>query len=195
VVRSIATQTIASTESAKAFEEEFFDRLSALARAQGLLSRAEQKPITIDALLGMELDALGVNAAPLRERVHLQGPEGVRLRNSIVQTLALALHELATNARKYGALAAGDGRLVVTWQVRDADGAGRRLVLEWVEQGIDRARKEQSPTTQSGGYGRELIERALPYALGARTEYTLGEHEVRCVIDLPLDRTEQRRAG
>jgi PAS domain S-box-containing protein len=189
VVHSIAQQTMAATGPTEAFRDEFHHRLEALSRVQGLLSRSEEEPITIRGLIDMELDALGaLNGA--RERVVLDGPE-VRLRHSLVQTLALGLHELATNARKHGALSHDEGLLSVTWRVVDADGEGRRLALEWTETGgaapVDADRPHR-------GYGRELIERALPYALGARTEYELGPEGVRCAIDLPLDKTRRRRA-
>jgi PAS domain S-box-containing protein len=188
VVRSIAQQTMAATASTEQFRAHFNDRLAALSRVQGLLSRAADDRITIRALLQMELDALG--AGEVGERIVLDGPE-VALRNSVVQTLALALHELATNARKYGALATGDGRLRVTWCVRHGDEEDRRLALEWVEDGIARQREEESPTRK--GYGRELIERALPYSLGARTRFELSDAGERCSIDLPLTRAAGRR--
>lgn len=188
VVRSIAQQTMAATASMDQFRAQFNDRLAALSRVQGLLSRAADDRITIGALLRMEVEALGVE--DMDDRISLDGPE-VALRNSVVQTLALALHELATNARKYGALAAEDGRLRVTWRVRGGDGDERRLALEWTEDGIGRQRKEESPTRT--GYGRELIERALPYALGAATTYEMARGRVRCTIDMPLDGPERRR--
>jgi PAS domain S-box-containing protein len=190
VVRAIASQTMAMTDTLPAFNAELSDRLEALARVQGLLSRAEREPITISVLLRMELNALGaeLEAEAVRDRVALEGPE-VSLRHSVVQTLALALHELATNARKYGALATEEGRLRVTWQVRETGDAKRHLALEWVEEGASRLSLDDSAQGSygRGGYGRELIERALPYTLGAETRYELGETGVRCTIDLPLD--------
>ncbi len=188
VVRSIAAQTMAQTGPTEAFRHEFNHRLEALARVQGLLSRAEDEPVTIEGLIRMELDALGaVDGAG--GRVRLAGPP-VRLRNSIVQTLALALHELATNARKHGALSRDGGSLSVTWGIREADGEGPRLVLDWAETGGETLTRTPA---ERRGYGRELIERALPYALGARTAYELGPEGARCTIDLPLDRGRRRR--
>ncbi len=94
------------------------------------------------------------------------------------------MHELATNARKYGALTTENGRLSVTWRAdRDAFGGGS-LLVEWIEEGIRRPRDAQSRMRR--GYGRELIERAMPYALNAKTRYELGETRLLCAIELPL---------
>jgi two-component system, chemotaxis family, CheB/CheR fusion protein len=182
VVHSIAGQTMRTSETLTGFKTAFNNRLGALSRVQGLLSHSESEPVTLDSVLHAELDALG--AALMPERVVMRGPP-VRLRKHTVETFALALHELATNARKYGALANDRGRLHVSWRTY-ADEAGRRLSLDWHEIDLDRESEVQSPVTQSGGYGRELIERALPYALQARTTYELGDTDLRCTIDLPL---------
>ncbi|WP_437872155.1 HWE histidine kinase domain-containing protein [Methylorubrum extorquens] len=181
VVRSIAHQTMAQTGPTERFREQFNDRLAALSRVQGLLSRSEQEPITLRTLIRTELDALG--GGDFANRIHIAGPP-VRLRKASMQTLALAVHELATNARKYGALTTEHGRLSVTWRADRDDQGGGNLLIEWIEEGISRPREEQSPTRR--GYGRELIEQAMPYALNAKTHYELGETRLRCAIELPL---------
>ncbi|MCP1547980.1 PAS domain S-box-containing protein [Methylorubrum zatmanii] len=182
VVRSIAHQTMAQTGPTERFREQFNDRLAALSRVQGLLSRSEQEPITLRSLIQTELDALG--GGDDADRIHVAGPP-VRLHKASVQTLALAVHELATNARKYGALTTEHGRLSVTWRADRDDQGGGNLLIEWIEEGIRRPREEQRPTRR--GYGRELIEQAMPYALNAKTRYELGETRLRCAIELPLD--------
>ena len=186
VVRSISRQTMASATSMKAFRDTFDNRLEALSRVQGLLSRAEQEPITLGALIRLELEALGATEG---EQVVLDGPP-VQLRPSLVQTLALALHELATNARKYGALSEGGGRLAVRWLLWKGDG-GRWVHIEWREEDLAPAGEAAQPSSgEQGGYGRRLIERALPYALEAKTTFDLGPTQLRCTIDLPLDRLD-----
>jgi PAS domain S-box-containing protein len=190
VVRSIANQTLGQAIPIEALREQLNSRLAALSRVQGLLSRADQEPITLRALLKLELDALGATEG---ERIRLNGPF-VRLRPSIVQTLALALHELATNARKHGALSDGVGRLDVAWHLRDA-GNERRLFIEWREEGLTRADAAQPSSEYQGGYGRQLIERALSYALKAATTFELGPSQLRCTIDLPLDGAAQAGGG
>src|SRR5262249_19583088 len=153
---SIISHTLASNASRDEFKRRIDDRLGALSRVQGLLSRAEQEPITIGLLVQIELDALGPDVS--RGQVDIAGPE-VRLRRSTVQTLALALHELAINARKYGALASEQGRLRIAWTVeRRRNACG--LVFNWVEENGRRAVAPPGPK----GYGRELIEQALPYS-------------------------------
>ncbi|XYD09046.1 CheR family methyltransferase [Methylobacterium sp. NMS12] len=182
VVHSIAQQTLAASDTLEAFGSAFNERLAALSRVQGLLSRAGDEPILLGSLIRNELDALA--ASTMQDRVVLDGPD-VRIRKAAVQTFALALHELATNARKYGALANSHGQLTVTWWTHESDGQGPRLTLEWVETGID-GQHMTGGTALRNGYGRELIEKALPYALDATTRYELGEAEVRCLIELPL---------
>lgn len=186
VVRSLAEQTMAGSASIELFRSRFYDRLAVLSRVQGLLSRSNLEPITLRTLISTELDALGAWEAA--ERIHLDGPS-VRLRKATVQTFALALHELATNARKYGALATGTGRLSVTWRTYAEDGQ-TRLVLDWAEEGGERPAGNPPPFRR--GFGRELIEKALPYSLDARTRYELSETGLICSIDLPL--TDRRRA-
>jgi two-component system CheB/CheR fusion protein len=187
VVQSIIAQTLAASEDLSAFKARIDERLIALSRVQSLLSRSEQEPITIGALVSLELDALGHNV--LLDRVEVSGPQ-VRIRNSTVQVLALGLHELATNARKYGALSTDQGRLRVGWHVEQIDG-DPRLLLSWIEEravGVAVKRDRR-------GYGRELIERALPYSLNAETRYELDDAGLRCTIALPLAREGPKERG
>ncbi|MEN2786559.1 sensor histidine kinase [Sphingomonas qilianensis] len=180
VVQEIAGQLIGMSTSLSDFETRFQDRLAALSRVQGLISRAEHEPITIGRLIQMELEALGATLAS--DRIALNGPE-VQMDSAVVQTMALAIHELATNARKYGALATPHGFLFVTWRVHE--GAPRNLWLEWIERGIMGNRG--SSTGQHRGFGRQLIEDALPYQFGASTSLTISQDEVVCIVNLPLD--------
>lgn len=188
VVRSIAQQTMMETGPTEAFRDEFNHRLEALARVQGLLSRSDEEPITIAALIAMELDALGARLEP--GRIVVDGP-AVPIRHSVVQTLALALHELATNSRKYGALSDSRGRLDIRWRTY-SDAKSQRLALEWTEVGGQLPKPESEARR---GYGRELIEQALPYSLNAKTSYRHDETGLRCTIDMPLERNRSRRSA
>ena len=150
---------------------------------QGLLSRGDSTPVTIRELATLELRALG--AEPDGRRVMVDGPD-VALPNRSVQILALGLHELATNARKHGALRgdAAAGRLRVSWTVT-AENGSRRLALRWEETGI--ATRGERAQTERAGLGRNLIEKALPYQLDALTQLTIGADAVRCVVSIALD--------
>lgn len=165
------------------FRASFRDRLDALARVQGLLSRLnEHGRVTFGELIRTELSALGGDP----QRITLEGPNDVRLRSSTVQTLAMALHELATNALKYGALSQPDARLAVRWSLqRDEGGDGTPwLHMDWRESGVAIPAVGDAP--QRRGQGRELIERALPYQLGAKTRYAVEADGVHCTITTPI---------
>ena len=187
VIRSLSERTSSNATSIDDFRARFNQRLSALSRVQGLLSHLSAgQRVTLDELLRSELGALGALDAN-DDKVTLDGLAGVRLRSATVQTFALALHELATNAVKYGALATQGGHLTVGWRVVPAaDGAEPRLHADWRETGV--ALTEVGAESRGGGYGRELIERALPYQLKARTTYELTPDGVHCTIDVPISR-------
>ena len=148
---------------------------------QSLLSRIDAgERVTFDELLRAELSAQG--SLEDGSRISLEGTPGIRLGATTIQTLALAIHELATNAAKYGALR-DHGHLLVRWWVERA-GERQRLKVEWSESGV--AMPAASAVAAGGGYGRELIERALPYQLNAETSLVMGENGVRCTIALPI---------
>ena len=149
---------------------------------QGLLSRLDDLDrVTFDELIKAELTVMDSDP----DKVTLEGPPGIRLRSSTVQMLAMALHELATNALKYGALGQTDARLAVTWRWESPGEGGRPwLHIEWRETGVNMSPIGAAP--RGTGQGRELIERALPYQLSAKTSFELGPDGVRCAISLPV---------
>ncbi|MFD2814320.1 sensor histidine kinase [Paracoccus aerius] len=182
VVLALSDMTARSSTDLDHFRVRFQSRLEALARVQGLLSRlSDLDRVTFDELIQNELEAMGGDP----DRITLDGPSGIRLRSSTVQTLAMALHELATNAVKYGALGQTGGRLAVTWSLDADDHADTPwLHIDWRETGITLPAEGASSCVK--GQGRELIERALPYQLKARTTYSLTDDGVHCTIALPV---------
>ncbi|MDX3910226.1 MAG: PAS domain-containing protein [Sphingobium sp.] len=186
VMQAVITKTLKSSANFKDFTVRIGDRMQALARVQGLLSnRAAGTRIAFDKLLKEELSAHASlddngNAA----QITLSGQEGILLRSSTIQTFALALHELATNAVKYGALSSPDGHLCVNWDVVDADKGDPRLAVHWRETGVANVPFEDNGASARFGYGRELIERALPYQLGAHTTYRFRENGLECSIEV-----------
>jgi len=181
VIRSLATLTCDDAGSLEQFRVQFADRLDALSRAQGLLSRADSNPITLGALIRMEFEALG--ATTVAQQLSLYGPE-IHLQNSIVQALALVIHELTTNALKYGALLTPQGRISIRWNLVDCAPDEPQLRLEWLEE-----RPASDPAAvdwEHTGYGRELLEHMLPYVLDAKTAYQVTARGARFTMDLPL---------
>jgi PAS domain S-box-containing protein len=186
VVESIVGRTIKGSTSLEDFREGIAHRLATLARVQGLLSRrVTGTRVSFEALIREELTAhVAFDGDGKAERVSMSGPPEAELFSASVQTLALALHELATNAVKYGALSAPEGHLDISWTHSML--AGRPSVrMMWKESGVpDMPADGDAP--KGGGFGRELIERALPYQLGARTSYRFEEDGVRCTIEMPV---------
>ena len=182
VVGAIADDSARASGDLDEFRVHFADRLAALSRVQAMLSRLnDYDRVSFDDLIRTELAAMDGGD----DRVTLDGPSGVRLRSSTLQTLAMALHELATNAVKYGALGRPQGRLAIRWSL-EPEGAGGKpwLHIDWRESGVAMPSAEMGAGAM--GRGRELIERALPYQLGARTTYRLGREGVHCTIAIPI---------
>ena len=189
VVQSIAHQTLDSVQSLAEFEDRFNRRLEALSRVQSLLSRAENEPITLGELVRMELEVLGSGA--FGDRITCAGPE-TPLHRSAVEMLALAIHELLTNSIKYGALSGATGRLSVTWRIDNGE-PSRCVLLEWTEHDAEHLRDCAAPV--HSGYGRTLIEEALPYSLSAETKFEFAADGLRCRIRLPLVSSEAGEAA
>lgn len=187
VVQSIAGQTLRGRDSLEDFAAEFESRLRALGRVQSLLARTDSHYVDLADLVEAELAAHRSNDDG-SGRVTVAGPP-VLLPGDSAQTMALALHELATNAVKYGALRQAGGRLQLHWRL-ERPAQQPVVTLEWRETGVPIS---ASPPRRRG-YGSELIERALTYQLKARTELRFEPDGVRCVIAVPLQSTSMEEA-
>jgi two-component sensor histidine kinase len=177
LIRSIVRRSSETAESAEEFAVHLEGRIAALARTQGSLAAAGLAGVEFEDLVRTELMA---NAVP-DARFLVDGPS-VRLHSKGAQTIALALHELATNSLKFGALTAPNGYVAITWATERA--APPRLHVNWTESGVTIA----SLAPRKRGFGQELIESTLPYELNANTSLTFAPGGVRCLIEVPLDR-------
>ena len=178
VVRAISSQMFTG-HVGDGMLSSFLERLSSLGRVQGLISRADGERVKLADIVWAELEAYAEGS---RSRLEVHGPN-VRLSSHQVQTVALALHELVTNAVKYGALQAPAGRLSVTWETWLGAKGHQRLALLWRESGVT-----MPPHAHvRRGQGRELIENALRFSLHADTQLVFGNDGVWCRIELPVD--------
>ncbi len=177
VVRSVLTRTLDTTSSLEEFGAHFNGRFSAISRTQGVLARTPDGMIDLEELVSEELCAQGVGQG---HQVTIDGPS-ISLSDRTAQTLGLAIHELTTNALKFGALAARGGSVAVNWHIL-THGEARHLVLEWQESGVN----DIDLLPEQVGFGRELIEKGLPYELQAQTSLVFRPGGVWCRIELPL---------
>ncbi|WP_134499658.1 hypothetical protein [Microvirga pakistanensis] len=128
--------------------------------------------------------AEGLLALGAQEGERVTGITGptVRLNPKAAETLALVIHELATNAMKYGALSTDRGRITVEWGIERPDGEPR-LVLRWIETGV----RLSGERPQRRGFGTELIERMLAYELDGMASLAFTPGGLHCIISLPVD--------
>jgi two-component sensor histidine kinase len=154
------------------FVHDFEARLHAMATAHDLLHASRWEGTRLRPLVDRELQPHADGAA--RRRVVVTGADLVLLPRAAL-ALSLALHELATNAAKHGALSATDGRISLRWR---RTGAG--LTMVWEERGGPPA---QSPSRR--GFGLTVIERSLAYELGGMGRLEFGPLGLRCTIRVP----------
>jgi two-component system CheB/CheR fusion protein len=176
VVRSVVARTVRSSSSVDDLAASLDGRLDTLARTHGVFTRTGVTGVDMEDVIRDELVAV----AAREEQIEIDGP-AVRLRREAAEAIALALHELTTNAVKYGALSEPNGRLAVRWRVLNT-GRGRKLMLDWREDGV----RVLDTAPSRSGFGRELIERGLPYELGASTSLEFARGGVKASIELPL---------
>jgi PAS domain S-box-containing protein len=176
VVRSIARRTAERTDGSADFMSHFEGRLNAFSRAQAGVTRSASGSVELKSLVEDELLALATRQG---EHLRIEGPT-VGLTSRAAESMSLAIHELATNAVKYGALTVPDGQIRVTWRLTQDEDSGA-LAFDWREWGL-----ETAPTRIREGFGHELLLRSLPYDLGAKTAITFEEKGLHFTMALPL---------
>lgn len=178
VVQGIASQTIARATSLEEFRQAFEGRLQALSTAHALLLRTNWQGLSVAGLVDAVL-------APYRsERLEVAAGPDVQLEAQKGVALALILHELATNAAKYGALAAPDGRLRVEWAQEWRNGQPW-LRLRWAEGGLP-----APPKTDREGFGTKLIRRSTEHDLDGTAVRTIGPDRVLWELEFQLAWTQ-----
>ncbi len=173
VVSSLAKQSARSARDVADFSESFQQRIMGLARSTDLLIAGSVAGVELGALLRVQIEPFKPAEA---SKLETSGP-AFRLSLQAAQTLGLALHEMATNAAKYGALSGPQGALSVTWSI-----AGDDLVIVWRE----RMPSFEVPSSDTKGFGTQLIDRTLGAALGAKIERIYHADGLECRIQVPV---------
>ncbi len=177
VIRSIARRTAETSADVEEMAMHFEGRLGAFSRVQSLVTRNPDAGVD---LTGLVEDELLAHAAREGEGLRISGPS-ISLKPRPAETMSLAVHELATNAVKYGALSAADGRIDVLWQRTTREGS-EWLDFVWEENGLSL----QSGAPERQGFGLELLTRTLPYDLRASTEIEFRPEGLRFSMKVPL---------
>ena len=173
-VAAVAQRSRECSRSADEFLDVLNGRINSLANAHALLSRGRWEGVSLGELVRSELARCTSESNNL-----IEGPDVV-LAAEATQPLAMVLHELTTNATKYGALSSRRGRVSVCWQRQSSRNSHDRLALEWRETG-------GPPVVVPGpsGYGSSVIRDLIPYELGGSVDYVLGPDGVRCRVEIP----------
>jgi len=170
VVHAIARQTFVSADPASMVD--FSVRLHALAEAQKFLIDAETRPATLESVVTAALAA----HCPDPDRATISGPE-LAINGRRAHALTLALHELATNAAKYGALSGDAGGIEIVWTV-----SGGQLGLLWREHG---GPPVTAPTRR--GFGTMLVTRNLAAAFAGEIDLQFQSTGLTCRLRAPAN--------
>jgi len=183
VIQAMSRQTARHAGSIDGFLEQFSARLQALARSHDLLVQEEWHGVSLSELMRSQLAAYLDRSG---SQIKMDGPP-IMLRPEAAQSLGLALHELAINAVKYGALSTPSGRITIAWdwQLRDERPA---VEIVWTEAGGPAV---TAPTQR--GFGTLVVERNLARALEAGVDLAFDSAGVRCRITIPV--SQLLRAG
>jgi PAS domain S-box-containing protein len=173
IVQSVAGQTLRTSPSLPAFNKAFSGRIQAVSIAHDILTQTRWIGIGLSELLGTVLAPYGAGEG----RMIIEGPP-VLLQARLVLPLSMVLHELATNASKYGALSVPSGQIAISWRL---SGEGRGLELTWLERG-------GPPVERIGarGFGTTLIERVVRFDLDGDADVNFEPDGVRCVLSFAL---------
>lgn len=176
MVSALANQTLRRATDVQDGLQAFSTRLIALGKAHDILTQTSWTSAPISAIVE---SALATHRPQDEERLRASGPS-IRLTAKQSLALSLALHELATNAAKYGALSNDTGRVIVEWSLTSPDGE-RKLGFVWRE-------VDGPPVTppQTRGFGSRLVEQSLAVEFGGDVEMDFRPEGLVCRIDAPM---------
>jgi PAS domain S-box-containing protein len=184
IVQSLVQASLrqATSRPAQAMAQTLAERLQALHRAHDLLLESQWSGASLKAMVERELDPYRREGGP---KIMIKGPD-VLLPPASTSILAMTLHELATNAVKYGALSHNNGQLGITWKL----GRGNRLLLTWEERGSP----HPVPAKRGSGFGMQLIDKGIRHNLGGETKLEFRPTGLYVEMNVPLEPSKEPRA-
>ena len=171
VIQSIASRSLQGDVSLDDARKAFVGRLHTMSNSFDLLNAATMGQVSLKDIVQMELSAFVAHYT-------IEGPE-ILVRNAAVQPLALLLHELATNAPKYGALAHADGDVKISWSSDWDD-----FKLSWIET-WDMPQTAQ-PDTKPPGFGTLLVQRLMPSQLSGQATQHYADAGLQYSLTCPI---------
>ena len=175
-VAVVAVFTREGSSSMDDFAQALNRRIQSMADAHALLSQSRWRGVGLSDLVRRQLAPYSTNANTVAD-----GPD-VTLTAMATQAVAMVLHELVTNAVKYGALSTSEGRVSVSWDRRQIEDARTRVVIDWRELG--------GPPIMipiQSGYGTSLIRDLIPHELGGTVDLVFASDGLRCCIEIPVE--------
>lgn len=177
LVQIIARQTASSNP--KTFAQRFDERIMALSASHDVLVFNYWQDVPLDELLQSQLghfqDTFGI-------RIKLSGPN-LQITASAAQSVGMALHELATNAAKYGALSNDKGTIEIAWKLEETDSSGQSFSMEWIERGGPEVEKPSR-----SGFGSTIIDRLLKASLEGEVSLDWRRTGLICKISCSTDK-------
>jgi two-component sensor histidine kinase len=158
------------------FIEALEGRLYSLARTQDLLVAGPGNAAELHELVRLELLSVGGSEGV---NFNLDGP-AITIPSPAAQVLGMVIHELATNAAKYGALTSDAGKIKVSWS-QSSDKGDAEMTLLWRERGV-----EISTKLNRTGFGTEVLEKSAPYMLGGSASLTMNHDGVEYSLRFPM---------
>jgi PAS domain S-box-containing protein len=186
IVQSLVQASLrqATSQAAQAMAQTLAERLQALHRAHDLLLESQWSGASLKAMVERELDPYRREGGP---KISIKGSD-VLLPPQCTSILAMTLHELATNAVKYGALSSNTGQLAIHWKTA----RGNRLLLTWEER-VSKPAQPPPAVRRSGGFGMQLIDKGVRHNLGGNTKVEFRPAGLYVELSVPLDQSKEQR--
>jgi len=174
-IKAVVSHTSEEKNSVADFVAALEGRIQSMAAAHELLSSRQWQGMSLTELVWRELAPYSAS-----NNAKISGIE-VMLNPQAGQAIAMVLHELATNAAKYGALSNSRGQVSVRWDCQSDGSSSDRLVIEW--------RESSGPSVVApnvSGYGTSIIRDLIPYEFGGIVDYVPAQDGVRCTLQMPI---------